>query len=86
MPKQQTDASRKRKSVRISTFGYLIFFLAIIGLAIDLLQRRYLSLPIDVGVVFGSSAFALTGLLATMVGSGLKKIEERLDKIEGRPR
>jgi hypothetical protein len=84
MPKQQTDGSRKRESARISTFGYLIFFLAIIGLAIDLLQRRYLSLPVDVGVVFGSSAFAVTGLLATMVGSSLKKIEKRLDNIDGR--
>jgi hypothetical protein len=85
MPKQQTDASRKRESIRIVTFGYLIFFLAIIGLAVDLLQRRLLSLPVDIGVVFGSSAFALTGLLATMVGSSLRKIEERLEKIEEVP-
>lgn len=62
--------------------GYAILVLAVVGIAIDLLQRRFLSLPVDIGVIFGGAAFAVAGLVAVVVGAGLRVIEDRLDEIE----
>lgn len=72
----------KGGSSGLLVFGYALFVLAVLGVVADLVQRELFSLPFDIGVIFGGSAFAVAGLVAISAGKGLKLVEDRLDRIE----
>ena len=66
-------------SVGVSRFGFALFGMAALGSVVFLI-----AFPSDYVIQYFNSAIAVAGLVAISAGSQLKRLEERLDKLEGK--
>jgi hypothetical protein len=66
-------------SVGVARFGYILF-----GMAVLSSVMFFIAFPSDSAIQFFDASIAVTGLVAISAASQLKKLEDRLDKIEGR--
>jgi hypothetical protein len=63
-------------------FGYIIFVFGALSMAQDVaFQVWYSTLP-DMGVVLGDGAITLIGLVAISVAICLRKLEQRIERLE----
>lgn len=61
--------------------GQFIFVEAL-GLNDNFVQQNHFSRPFDFGIILGHGTISLLGLVTIAVAGLLKKLQERLDKIE----
>lgn len=66
----------------ILIYGFMVFMSGLLGLIFDGILRSHNIYPFSFGIILGFGAQGIIGLFAILIGSCLKKIEERLDKIE----
>jgi hypothetical protein len=71
-------------SFPVRVFAYVILAGGILSTAADFFTRPEFAVPTNMGVVIGNTALVLLGLVASSVGSVLKSLETRLDKLERR--
>ena len=66
-------------SVGVSQFGYALFGMAAAGSVVF-----FIAFPSDYVIQYFNGSVAVTGLVAITVAKALKKLEDRLDKIDGK--
>jgi hypothetical protein len=63
-------------------FGYIIFIFGALGMAHDIAFRVWRSVALDMGIALGDGAIVLIGLVAPAVANCLRRLEQRLDRLE----
>jgi hypothetical protein len=66
----------------LKIYGYLVFIMGLSDFALYYLGRTAATFPQNMGIVLGSCATVLLGLITLIVGNVLKKLERRLDQLE----
>jgi hypothetical protein len=64
--------------------GYIILAAGLSGTALDYIFRYFYSFPQNMGIVLGNSAIVLLGCVTWMAATSIKKLERRLDLLEGK--
>jgi hypothetical protein len=63
-------------------FGYLSLFAGVVDIGFDVYTRTVWSIPHDMGTVIGETALILLGLTASTIGDSLRRLEQRLDRMD----
>lgn len=74
--------SAKKYSGTFFRLGYMIFACGLLSLIADFIARTIFSYPFNLGIVLGSGAIALTGVVTITLAHFVKVVENRLDKLE----
>lgn len=72
----------KGSSFWVFAFGYVIAGVGLSGFGLDYYSRIAMGYPQNMGIVIGNTALVLLGVTATVIAQCLKRLEQRVDRIE----
>lgn len=76
--------SARSYSGSVERLGYLFLLGGLVGLAADLIERSHRLVPFDLGVTLANGALVAIGFVSILIGKTLRRLEDRIDGIEGR--